>query len=330
MKSSMRVGAACKWVDSTGENVPEANFREITVRRLLSLDEDARFPILRDLLVHNARALREQIRRVSNLPVPLRMWRISSGLLPVATHSVAAAFYRDPSVISYTDRVLRSCGDLARASGIRLSFHPGQFVVLGSQNPGIRENSRRELQYHCEVFTRMGYTGWHPDGVSVNIHVGVKNAAVSEMRELMRSSRDIENFMTLENDEFSWGAREIVDTFGDLVPVVLDVHHHWIQTGERIPPGSRLARDVRDTWRGTRPKIHLSMSDLGDADPRVAPDLRSLLDTGKTRAGLRAHCLHPWNLNTVEYAARFSSDIMWEGKDKNLGSEVIARHLRLI
>ncbi len=54
--------------------------------------------------------------------------------------------------------------------------------------------------------------------------------------------------------------------------------------------------------------------------------------TGLTKAKLRAHSQSPWHEPTLDYAEQFAAnfDIMWEGKDKNLGQEKIARHMQLI
>ena len=56
-------------------------------------------------------------------------------------------------------------------------------------------------------------------------------------------------------------------------------------------------------------------------------DLDALLQhTNKSK--LRAHSRTAWHTRTIEYAGRFTEfDLMWEGKDKNLGAAEIARHL---
>lgn len=329
----MKVGGACKWLELDGSIVPEANFRGVTVRRLVAMSAKDRVEVLLLVVMHNTEALRKQIEFVAALPEPLRMWRISSDLLPLATHPVAAAFYKDPDVENLINKRLAWCGRKARKHGIRLSFHPGQFVVLGSQNPGIRENSMRELEYHCDCFTRMGYSGWHPDGLAVNVHVGVKEANVKAMRlALKKAQSNVRNFVTLENDEFSWGSEAIVETFGDLVPLVLDVHHHWINEGKRLSATSPLVDRIRATWKGVRPKLHLAMShpELCNVGPNDKLDLEQLLNEGRNRRELRAHSLHPWHVRSIKYAGRFDFDIMWEGKDKNVGASVVAYHLGLL
>jgi hypothetical protein len=106
-----------------------------------------------------------------------------------------------------------------------------------------------------------------------------------ERRDLayLQSSTSIANFTTLENDEFSWGVEPIIETFGDLVPVVLDVHHYWISEGVRLQPSDPLVNRIRETWRGVQPKLHLAMSYpelCGDYGPKDKMDLQALLDAG--------------------------------------------------
>lgn len=328
----MKIGGACKMLTDEGQLWAGANLGTTTVKKLASLSARDRNNWLWALVDHNLTALANQVAIAAAWPKARRMWRIGSDVLPIYTHDVTQRFYNAQEVQDEIAKRLRAIGDVARAAKLRLSFHPGQFVVIGSKNPGIRENSMRELKYHCDLFTMMGYDGWHPDGIAVNIHVGVKEPAVKEMRTLLRRApSNVRNMVTLENDEFSWCAREIVDTFGDLVPLVLDVHHYWIHQGKRLKADDPLVNDIRATWRGVRPKLHLAMSfpELCEASPKNLV-LSKLLDAGNTRAKLRVHAQSPWHARCIEYTAGFDMDIMWEGGDKNLGADAIARHLKLI
>lgn len=329
----MRIGSACKLLDVDGNNIESANLKTTTARALSSLSATDRFEKLDDLVEFNLKALRNQIRAIGELPMHLRMWRIGSDLLPLFTHSITREYYSDSDVQSVIHRKLLKIGEFARKRKIRLSFHPGQFVVLASQNLGVRESSMRELEYHCDCFTMMGYSGWHPDGLAVNVHVGVKNAAISEMkRSIANAQTNVKNFLTLENDEFSWSAEQIVNTFGSRIPLVLDVHHYWIHHGHYLAFDSSLVRDIADTWQGVQPKLHLAMSDPDlclDAKPTSTLVLDELLGY-TTKAKLRAHSQTAWHTRSIKYAAQFGFDIMWEGKDKNLGALTIAKHLDLI
>lgn len=327
----IKIGAACKWLDENGQSVANANLRTTTIKKLSSLTSVERHEYLLEILAHNMSALAQQLKNVAALPTALKMWRLTSDILPVPTHKVSEEFYSNKDVTSFIDKELLKNGEFARTHGIRLSFHPGQFVVLGSQNPGIRSSSVIELQHHCDCFTRMGYKGWHPEGLVINIHVGLKDPNIPAMRALLKSSTEIANFTTLENDEFSWGAERIVSVFGDLVPLVLDVHHYWIHELKRLDPNSKTTQDIRDTWRGIVPEMHLAMSDpdLCNGSPGEELDINKMLKT-TNRAKLRAHSQTAWHTQSMDYAAQFGFDITWEGKDKNLGSMAIAKHLGLV
>ncbi len=327
----IKVGAACKMLAPDGSLVPDANLGTTTVKKLTSLSVRDRREWLWALVHRNLLALDNQIRTVATWPAHRRMWRIGSDVLPVFTHPVSKSFYDNNRVMDEIGRRLLITGKYARKHQIRLSFHPGQFVVLGSQNPLVREQSIAELEYHAMLFARMGYKGWHPDGLSINVHVGLKDPNVKAMRELIKkASSDVQNLLTLENDEFSWCAQRVVDEFGDLVPLVLDVHHYWIHQGVRLKATQPLVSSIKETWRGVQPKLHLAMSypELCKASADSLT-LSKLLADGNTKAKLRVHADEPWHHKCIEYAGSFGFDIMWEGGNKNLGAAVIAKQLNL-
>lgn len=326
----LKIGGACKLLSGDGEKLPDANFGTTTVKKTSTLTKKESRKWLLALVASNLQALLKQLAVMGSMPKALRMWRISSDLLPLFTHDVARHVYGDKHVLADIEAELLKIGRQAQRKGLRLSFHPGQFVVLGSQNANVRAASMLELEYHCWVLRSMGLTGWHPNGAAVNVHVGLKEPNVKEMRKLL--SRDtVRDLVTLENDEFSWCAKDIVETFGDLVPVVLDLHHYWLHQGKRIQPDSKLVGNIRKTWRSVKPKLHLAMSfpELCTASTENLV-LQDLLDDGQTRAKLRVHCTSPWHARCIEYAAKFDMDIMWEGGDKNLGAAAIAIHLGLV
>ena len=114
----------------------------------------------------------------------------------------------------------------------------------------------------------------------------------------------------------------------DLVPIVLDIHHHWIREGEYITPDdSRISR-VIESWRGVRPVIHYSVSreeHLLDHPVTEMPCHKTLLGLGYTKQKLRAHSDFYWNTAVNDWALTHLewADIMCECKSKNLGSTLL-------
>jgi len=110
---------------------------------------------------------------------------------------------------------------------------------------------------------------------------------------------------------------------GDILPIVLDVHHHWIREGEYIEPTDSRVLRVIESWRGVRPTCHYSVSRediLVGHDTVVAPDYHALLAEGKKKQKLRAHSDFYWNTAVNQWALSFRDnfDIMCESKAKNL------------
>jgi UV DNA damage endonuclease len=111
----------------------------------------------------------------------------------------------------------------------------------------------------------------------------------------------------------------------DIIPIVLDVHHHWIREGEYINPNEDRVKKVIDSWRGLRPTMHYSVSRedvLVGHCGSTAPNHAQLLLDGYKKQKLRAHSDFYWNKSTNEWALSFlnTHDIMCESKGKNLAS----------
>ena len=327
-QSIQRVGFACKIQDSHDKVNPDLNTKSTTISYLQRQTQDAARAKLWGLLDHNLGAFYRQLKWVARQPANQRMFRITSDLLPAYTHDDYMPFYFQSDVVAKLEAHLAVCGDFARQHDIRLSFHPGQFCVLASENPGVVENSITEFEYHADLIRYMGY-GREFQDFKCNVHVGGKLGPSGIKAAMRRLSPEARNCLTIENAEFTWGldaSLELVDTCA----LVLDIHHHWINSGEYIEPTDPRFQRVVDSWRGVRPVVHYSVSRedvLVDHDPLVKPDLKQLKSSGFTSAKLRAHSDYYWNQAVNDWALTFSpyADIMCESKQKNLASAQLAK-----
>jgi UV DNA damage endonuclease len=326
-----KIGFACKWIDSPDQvngikatdDCKQYNTGTTTISWLNKQSRDIAEQKLWDLMVGNIDATRKLVERVSTLDPSLRMVRISSDILPAYTHESFADYYRQPAVISYCETHFKRVGDIARDNNIRLSMHPGQFTVMASDNPGIVERSIAEFEYHTDMARWMGYGRTFQD-FKINVHISGKQGPEGIRRAYKRLSPEARNCITIENEENSWGLNDCL-TISDLVPIVLDVHHHWIREGEYIDPKSDSVKRVVDSWRGVRPTMHYSVSRedvLVGHDAHNAPDHEALLVEGYKKQKLRAHSDFYWNQACNDWALSFldTHDIMAESKGKNLAS----------
>jgi hypothetical protein len=131
--------------------------------------------------------------------------------------------------------------------------------------------------------------------------------------------------ITIENDEMTNGLDSTL-AVGEHVALVLDVHHHWINSGEYITPDDVRVARVIDSWRGVRPVLHYSVSRediLVGHDRGVRPDLAALLGAGFKKQKLRAHSDLMWNTACNDWVLGFADqfDIQCESKGKNIASQ---------
>jgi len=336
-----KIGFACKWIDTPSQvagikptdDCKQYNTNSTTVAWLNRQTRDVAEQKLWDIMVQNIEATRKLVERVGTLDDHLRMVRLSSDLLPVYTHRDWGYFWHRTDVRSYCETHFSQVGQIARDRSVRLSFHPGQFTVLASDNPGIVDRSIEEFEYHADMARWMGY-GKRFQDYKINVHISGRQGPEGIRRAYNRLSPEARNCITIENEENAWGLNDCL-TISDIVPIVLDIHHHWIREGEYILPGDDRVKRVVDSWRSVRPTMHYSVSRediLVGHDTHNAPDHAALLVEGYKKQKLRAHSDFYWNTATNKWALSFldSHDIMCESKGKNLASFALYEHAKTL
>jgi len=325
-----RIGFACKIQDSTGKADPKLNTKTTTLTWLNNQPRDKSVQKLELIMESNCNAMKQQMHWLAKQPNNQRMFRISSDLFPAYTHDDWTWWYYEQNQIKYLEKHLAEVGELARQNDIRLSFHPGQFCVLASENDGIVDNSIREFEYHTDVARYMGYGKSFQD-FKCNVHIGGKRGPAGIQSALKKLSTEARNILTIENAEYTWGLDASLELMLDCA-LVLDIHHHWIASGEYITPEDDRFKAVIESWRGVRPAMHYSVSRedvIVDHDPNTKPNLMELKAQGFTSTKLRAHSEYYWNEASNNWALTFLpyADIMCESKQKNLASQQLANML---
>ena len=335
-----RLGFACKWINDPSEvdgmkinaRDRDLNTGSTTVRWLREHPQEAE-QRLWDLMKRNIEACYKLVARVGTLDEDLRMVRLSSDILPVYTEPSWKWFWRQSDVRDYAERNFCRVGQLARENRVRLSFHPGQFTVLASSNPGIVDRSIEEFEYHTDMARWMGYGKTFQD-FKINVHISGREGPEGIRRALTKLSPEARNCITIENDEMTWGIDSSIELVKDCA-LVLDIHHHWINSGEYIDPSDDRVKRIIDSWRGVRPTLHYSVSreDCLVNHPRhQRPALSPLIEAGYKKQKLRAHSEFYWNsaVNTWALGFRDQFDIMCESKAKNLASFALYQEAKLL
>lgn len=333
-----KFGFCCKWLEDSDEvagmkvnaSNRELNGRSTTMRWLREHAAEAEQRQW-DIMNHNARSALLMVEKVGSLPEHLRMVRLGSEMLQGYTEPSWIDWWQRQEIQDHCARIFAPVGARARELGVRLGFHPGQFCVLASESDEIVKRSILEFEYHADMARWMNYgSTWHDHGFVINVHLSGKGGPAKFLQTLKRLSPEARNLITIENDEMSNGL-DVTLEVADHVTLVLDIHHHWINSGEYIAATDDRVKRVADSWRGVRPLIHYSVSRedcLVGHDPHQRPDLTALLSRGHKKQKLRAHSDFYWNSAVNDWALTFSPgfDIECESKGKNLASFALANY----
>jgi UV DNA damage endonuclease len=264
---------------------------------------DGRRPQNKPHLRHSLRGLLEVFDYLEEIDV--RVFRLPSGLIPYATHpDYPELAWRKQ--IREARREINLVNQRRQELGLRLSFHPSQFVLLNSPRSEVTKNSLEELRWQARMLDLLGCG---PEA-RVLIHAGGLYDDPLAAKERLLSNIDrlpagVKARFALENDDRLWAAADVLEICRETeTPFVFDLHHHaCLNHGESWKEmlGAALA-----TWGDIRPKIHLS-------SPRLQAE---------KKLNLRAHAdyIDPWLLERLLRGSRSlpEFDIMLEAKKKDL------------
>jgi UV DNA damage endonuclease len=322
-----KIGFCCKYVQLNKkgqvESIPELNTGGTTLTYLKKAGKNIAERKMWEVMETNIKHTHNLVMRVAKLDPSLRLVRLTSDMMTGYTHDDWAYFYKLPDVVNRMEQLFAPIGETARKHGVRLSMHPGQFTVLASETDQIVENSIREFEYHVDMARMMGYGKTFQD-LKINVHISGRKGPQGIIDVLPKLSPEARNMITIENDEMTWGLDSSLE-LADHVALVLDLHHHFVKTGEYIDATDDRIKRVIDSWRGVRPVIHYSVSKddyLKDHCVNTRPELSKLLEQGYKKQALRAHSNTYWNHAVNEWAISHLewADMVCEAKHKNLAS----------
>ena len=176
---------------------------------------------------------------------------------------------------------LKKAGDFAKFHNIRITSHPGPFVVLTSPKENVVEAAIRDLELHGKIFDMMGLSKTPYN--KINIHCnGVYGDKISAMdrfcKNFKRLSKSVQSRLTVENDDKAsmYSVCDLMYIHERIkIPIVFDYHHYQFCKGV-LTEDEALELAV-STWpRGITPVVHYSESKaLHENDSKVKPQAHS-------------------------------------------------------
>jgi UV DNA damage endonuclease len=221
----------------------------------------------------------------------IKVFRMSSEMAPhITNHRLMIKKYKsNPTKLAWSMKPfaakMRKIGHYAMSHGHRLTFHPGQFVVIGSPNPAVVTSSIRDLYWHSLVMDMMKLDM----NCVINIHgggiYGDKEAAIWRWVHTFNNMPiAAKRRIVLENDEESYSIEDVLEISRRVkwqhgmirtdseykIPITFDVFHYYcynktllrrhdgISELEEQRSIAQLLPEIAKTWGDRRPKMHIS------------------------------------------------------------------------
>ncbi len=228
-------------------------FKTITRKRLLSFEESEQAQILRNLYTENTGRLENAVRFC--LDHCINLYRMSSEIYPFSDEPFGFAVLTE-----FTQR-LADIGKKATENGLRLVFHPDQYVVLSSDSESVIANSVKILTMHANIMDLLGQpiSEW----AAMTIHGGKSDRSNRLVDSISKLPDSIRLRIVLENDEYSYSSADILDVCKRTgVPMIFDAHHHVVH--EKLkdfndPSIAEAFWAARETWANPdHQMVHIS------------------------------------------------------------------------
>ena len=153
----------------------------------------------------------------------IKVFRLSSELFPHKSNPKVENYDFD-----FAKDLLKQIGDKSKKYNQRLTFHPGQYNVVGTPNKAAFQQTICDLKYHADVLDLMGL-----DYNSVMVvHGGGMYGDKEKTKERWCNQfkmlpENVQKRLVLENCEKCFSIKDCIDITNKIhIPIVFDTHHY--------------------------------------------------------------------------------------------------------
>jgi len=210
----------------------------------------------------------------------INFFRLSSSIVPWGDH-LDLTQLKDYKEIKSE---LKKAGDFAKFHNMRLTSHPGPFVVLTSPTEQVVLNAIADLELHGKIFDMMGLskTPFNKINIHCNGVYGDKKSAMDRFcKNFKRLSPSIRQRLTVENDDKAtmYSVLDLMYIHEKIgIPIVFDYHHHKFCTGGLTE--EEAMKLAASTWPdGITPVVHYSEAKEGSKPQAHADYIKEIPQT---------------------------------------------------
>jgi len=196
----------------------------------------------------------------------IHVFRLSSELFPHKSNPRAPEYTFDFAI-----ELLQEIGKKAKKYNQRLTFHPGQYNVIGTPHKEAFEHTVSDLKYHADIFDIMDLDKnsvivIHGGGVYLDKHKTKQRWC----RQFHLLPENVQSRIVIENCEKNFSIVDCLEISDELnIPVVFDTHHYncykILHPDEEFQDPFYYIPEILETWkrRNIKPKFHVSQQGKG-------------------------------------------------------------------
>jgi UV DNA damage endonuclease len=241
-----------------GVNTGKKKKEFVTVNRgMVRRTFDAKgLPYVSELVIEN---LKDTLKLLEyNIKNNIYIYRMSSDSFPWMSEYEFSDLPKFPAIRTY----LKLIGKKVKDHGIRVSYHPGPFNVLASENPSVVEKTIKELNKHAELMDLMelDQTTFYPINIHINTTQPTRELAAERFcKEFENLSESCKKRLVVENDDGAnqYSVKMLYDWVHQVIGIPITFDQHHFNYGPQDQTMEEALRLAHSTWK-TRVLTHMS------------------------------------------------------------------------
>ena len=196
----------------------------------------------------------------------IKVFRLSSELFPHKSNPKVENYDFD-----FALDLLKQIGEKSKKYNQRLTFHPGQYNVVGTPNEQSFKHTICDLKYHADVLDLMGLNQNSVMVVHGGGHYGDKEATLERWcKQYKQLPENVKKRLVLENCEKCFSIEDCIKVSEKInIPIVFDTHHYscycQLHPNETFKEPGYYIPKILESWkkRNIKPKFHVSEQGSG-------------------------------------------------------------------
>jgi len=213
-------------------------------------------PYVSELVIEN---LKDTLKLLEyNIKNNIYIYRMSSDSFPWMSEYEFSDLPKFPAIRTY----LKLIGKKVKDHGIRVSYHPGPFNVLASENPSVVQKTISELNKHAELMDLMelDQTTFYPINIHINTTQPTRELAAERFcKQFENLSESCKKRLVVENDDGAnqYSVKMLYDWVYKVIEIPITFDQHHFNYGPQDQTMEEALRLAHSTWK-TRVLTHMS------------------------------------------------------------------------